>query len=509
MLVMGGGAFLGPCDGFNTATWSYSIADRRWSQLTFDGPTPHARVYGGAVLDSARDRVLLYGGEGSLNGGACFSDAWELPLSAGSEWARVLPDSASHDFGTLQSAIYDPVGDRVVLYDGTSLWELPFRNGPGWSRIDVTGEAPPGRYRQLAIYDSRRRRMIVLGGAHGPWGSPLGDAWALSLGHSPAWSQLPIDGRQLPAVSTAAVYDEAGDQIVLLASNFYSSSVATDSTWALPLEGPLRWRLLTSTSPGGLPRRGTAGIYDSRRGRILVFGGGMEWPDSWSGNTDLWALSLTGRGGWEEIVPAGAYRPTQRTGHTLVYDPVEDRIIMLGGYIPSYYGYAVNEDGAEFKFGSNQWVRMSGYYDSVPDWVGPSVVFDTRESRAVVFQGDLLWALHSSPGDTPEGHSDAAMTGVASAQADSPNPGLALASAWPSPFSGRFTVDFALPDANGATLELIDVAGRRIWSGEVGHLGRGPHQMPIHPSSPIRPGVYLIKLSHGQSVLTKKVVSVR
>src|SRR5438552_2307931 len=58
MLVLGGGAFLGPCDGIRPSCWSFSIPDLAWSRLSYPGPVPHGRVYASAVVDPSRGRVL-------------------------------------------------------------------------------------------------------------------------------------------------------------------------------------------------------------------------------------------------------------------------------------------------------------------------------------------------------------------------------------------------------------------------------------------------------------------
>ena len=132
----------------------------------------------------------------------------------------------------------------------------------------------PGRlrgYRHSAIYDPVRDRMLVFGGYDGIYPVPdLNDVWALSLAGSPAWSELTPRELRLPVRYGA--------------------------------HGDLR--------PGA---RSHGGV----RGTTLL-------PELYS---DVWALSLAGSLGLDALAPA----LLQLTGHTAIYDPVRDRMVVFGG----------------------------------------------------------------------------------------------------------------------------------------------------------------------------------
>jgi hypothetical protein len=75
---------------------------------------------------------------------------------------------------------------------------------------------------------------------------------------------------------------------------------------------------------------------------------------------------------------------------------------------------------------------------------------------------------------------------------------FALAGATPNPARGnRLMVDFTLPVAEPARLEMMDVAGRRVADRQVGGLGAGRHVLNLAESRPLSPGIYLIKLTQG------------
>ncbi|MGH3054272.1 MAG: T9SS type A sorting domain-containing protein, partial [Gaiellaceae bacterium] len=77
-----------------------------------------------------------------------------------------------------------------------------------------------------------------------------------------------------------------------------------------------------------------------------------------------------------------------------------------------------------------------------------------------------------------------------------PNPAL----------NGRFSVAFALATAEPARLELIDIAGRRVVSRDVGSFGPGRHQIALGDGAHVAPGVYLVRLVQAQSSRTMRAV---
>jgi len=86
---------------------------------------------------------------------------------------------------------------------------------------------------------------------------------------------------------------------------------------------------------------------------------------------------------------------------------------------------------------------------------------------------------------------------------------LALAGAHPNPARGGvLRVAFALPSRQRATLELLDIAGRRVSSREVGSLGPGPHELTLEKSG-LKAGLYFLRLTQGGEVVNARVVVMR
>jgi hypothetical protein len=85
-------------------------------------------------------------------------------------------------------------------------------------------------------------------------------------------------------------------------------------------------------------------------------------------------------------------------------------------------------------------------------------------------------------------------------------PRLALLGAWPNPARRDLTVSLALPTgATGGTLELLDLAGRRVAARDLSGLPAGRHQVPLLQGHALPPGVYHVRLLRAGEVRSMKV----
>jgi hypothetical protein len=71
---------------------------------------------------------------------------------------------------------------------------------------------------------------------------------------------------------------------------------------------------------------------------------------------------------------------------------------------------------------------------------------------------------------------------------------------------GALTVRFSLPTDAPARLELLDVAGRRIASHDV---GIGQHTLDLGAGQHLPPGLYLVRLTQGANTRVTRVAVLR
>ncbi len=86
---------------------------------------------------------------------------------------------------------------------------------------------------------------------------------------------------------------------------------------------------------------------------------------------------------------------------------------------------------------------------------------------------------------------------------------LALEGFRPNPSAGSPIVAFTLTSSAPATLEVLDVIGRRVLSREVGSLGPGRHLLRLEGDASLAPGVYVIRMRQGGQGRTTRGLLIR
>ncbi len=87
---------------------------------------------------------------------------------------------------------------------------------------------------------------------------------------------------------------------------------------------------------------------------------------------------------------------------------------------------------------------------------------------------------------------------------------FALTGARPNPARlGALTVEMSLAVQGSGTLELLDLAGRRVAWRELGSLAAGRHTIPFPETASLAPGMHWLRLRQGAAVRTTGVVLTR
>ena len=230
--------------------------------------------------------------------------------------------------------VYDALNDRLVLFGGfdfglyADTWELPLSGTPNWAPLSTAGTVPSPRAGGRATYDAVRQRMVIYGGYGG--GVYPREVDALSLDATPTWSIIEDGtGYLRPRRDYASAYSPAGHQIYMYGGT--GNSGDNDELWRLPLTAPYDWKRVDvgALTPG--KRHGHRSVWDPVRGRMLVFGGYVDAPGPDYYANDVWAFVPTPTPHWEPIATTGAL-PLGRMLSGLAYDPIGDRLIVIGGH---------------------------------------------------------------------------------------------------------------------------------------------------------------------------------
>ena len=393
---------------------------------------------------------------------------------AGSSQARAqtwthLPDGFPRAY---QGAIYDSLRTRMLVFGGAdSLFEgdvhaLSLSGAPSWSVLSPSGTPPHARDALGLVYDPVRDRMLLFGGAYAFGLTTLvyNDVWAMSLGPSPAWTQLaPAGTKPAGRYAHCMIYDPVRDRLVIFGG--YDVIGRRNDVWELSLSGTPTW---TPLMPSGTPptaREHAAAIYDPVRDRMIVYGGFDGKPD-WSG--EVWELTFSPLA-WNKITPIDV-GPGKRDRMAAVYDPYNDRMVIFGGRTGNG---TWGNDTWQLPLGDTpSWLPLSPSGTLPPARWGHSGVFDAVNRQMVIFGGSATAGFHYADAWALPLGSVVAVGGV-----PGPAAGVSLISAGPNPARGGWSIDFRTRDMGAVSLRLYDTAGRvvrNLWSGP---LDAGAHSL--------------------------------
>jgi FlgD Ig-like domain/Galactose oxidase, central domain len=309
--------------------WALDLgSDPTWAELDPYPQSPSPRRGAAAVYDDIRDQMIVYGGLGV----EISSETWILSLSGALEWTKLTPAAPLPQARWKHAAIFDPLRNRLIIFGGSwdgaarnDVWALQLGTNPTWSRVFPSGSAPYPRYFPSAVYDPVGDRMLIFGGFAGGGGPYFNDVWALNLAGSPSWEELqPSDARPRARAQHAAIYDATRGRMIIFGG---TNGTRRNDVWSLDLDSTASWVPLVAEGSPPTARVGHTAVHDVGRNRMVVFGGydGDE-------RSDVWGLTLAALPKWNELSPAGA-PPTSRLDHAAVYDSDSQRMVAFGGIL--------------------------------------------------------------------------------------------------------------------------------------------------------------------------------
>jgi len=484
--------------GVANDTWALSLSGpEQWSQPA-PGPAPPARISAAACYDPTQDRIIVFGGAAAAG---VFADLWGFETGGTMQWHRLRPTGDQFTGRSNHSLILDTARDRAILFGGTDgslimsdTWVIPMYNTDDAFKLTPLGSAPV-RAGHAAVYDPVGDRMIVVGGNSGINEATV-STFALELSGTPTWTTL-SPGGAMPAGRGGHSFtrDPARDRILMVGG--LGPNVQTTQVYALSTSGALEWTFIpTQGSPPHFYNH--VAVMDPVRDRLVV-----HVADQ------VWTLSLTGTPTWTQRFPANM--PSRRNGHSGVYDPVRDRLVFFGGRDePPGLGGGQGplQDVWELPLATmSAWTQLPPSAVTPTARYGAAALYDPQRDRmfltggGVAFVGpvnDVSWSYDWSAGLGVDG--------------GGPRPLLAgLLSARPNPSPGRVSFAFELTGAHEASLEIHDIQGRVLEHRALGVLTAGPHSIEwdaLSGSRPAPPGLYFATLRAGSTILRSRVAIV-
>ncbi len=386
-------------------TWLRFPSAEAWTAE--DVLAPPARSRHAMAFDEARQRLVLFGGQGSSSS---MNDTWEWD---GDVWIRLTPsESPPVRYG--HTMAYDAARQRVVLFGGFGGTGTPARlrdtwtwDGTAWTLASNIG--PSARFDSAMAYSAFNERIILVGGNTGT--TAAAEVWQWN---GTTWTQLqtPTTAGWTSRSGHAIAYDSARGRLVLFGGVSGSTYLSDLWEWA-----GAAWTRFETAGPAA--RSGLAMYFDPATLRTVVYGGvgASYFGDTWEWSGTAWTpraetlpsartlaalaeFGTTGRlllfggstaagtsnetwewmsGRWSQRVVTG---PAARIGHKMAYDVQRGRIVLFGGSVSG----GVVRDTHEWT--GSQWIaRNLSAADSPPSRQRHGMAYDALHQRTVLFGG--------------------------------------------------------------------------------------------------------------------------
>ncbi|MFZ5469952.1 MAG: Kelch repeat-containing protein [Myxococcota bacterium] len=289
-----------------------------WRKVPGSGPEP--RWGHTAVYDARRDEVLVFGGTGAAGR---LGDVWALSLQNES-WRRLELQGGPTARYT-SGAVIDAARDQMLVFGGDEgklsdeLWALELATGT-WRKLP-TGPSP--RFDVSMTSDGMRAWVYGGFGKSFPQqpGAALDDLWELDFA-AQTWRELPkgIVNPSPRTNSAIGLHDGA-----LYVTGGHDELFPTRETWRFLL-AEQKWEKL---KPTGAPAAGAHFAYatDAQCGVLWLSGGdNVDYHD-----VAFTESLVLGDAASFSRLEAGAFPPPRR--HFVVaFDPAKRRLVLFGGW---------------------------------------------------------------------------------------------------------------------------------------------------------------------------------
>lgn len=240
-----------------------------------------------------------------------------------------------------------------------------------WRGPLLAANAPPALVDHAMAYDSIRERVVLYGGVDAA-GNFNGATWEWD---GNAWQMVHSGGPGTPdpRVLHEMVFDSARGRVVLFGGVDFAGNTR-DDTWEW--DG-VSWQLVASgiNSPGG-PRDFTAMAYDANRGVTVLFGGLPPVVETWEWDGINWTPVLTPN------FPSPACG--DRHMHAMTYDAVAQRVLLFGGLDCN----GLNND--LWSYDGVDWTQLIPTSPLPQPRANPQLTHDLARGVTVLWGGDPL-----------------------------------------------------------------------------------------------------------------------
>ncbi|HET6203388.1 MAG TPA: kelch repeat-containing protein [Planctomycetota bacterium] len=253
-----------------------------------------------------------------------------------------------------------------------------------WTNV-LPSASPPYRATEGLAFEPVSGLVIAYGGVPNQSATPsFNDTWAFD---GCTWTQLFPTGNPGTRFNAYLAPSPTPGRVVLFGGGIVPSAV-DGATWELDTQ-TLTWTDMTPAGPSPSPRQLANTVYDSFRGRTVLFGGTNSSGSTFYGDTWEWDGTT-----WTDVTPSSGPSPTPRAWHSMTYDSARQRTVLFGGYTcsPFPFGCLAAQLNDTWEWDGIQWVQVVTAASPSPRSSG-AIAYDPWSQRVVLFAGSAGWPV--------------------------------------------------------------------------------------------------------------------
>ncbi len=333
-----------------------------WHQIPKSNPWPPAMFISGMIYNPDIEKVVVL---------LDFNGKLELWYWDGSQWENPEVSPPRPPVRIVQRIVYDPDRSVIVLFSGNGnyddTWEF---DGVQWHEMNPPHK-PSGRSGFAATWDAGSRQLMLFGGSHTP--ELFGDTWFYD---GVDWTYVTPDPYYPPDLGGHNMEYDPSSQTTVLYGGVESSCMSTDTyLW----DGQTWSCYNLSPNPGQVSRHCMA--YFADHDGIVLYGG-RKWDGPAYFNDKMWVFRDQT---WNELTPPVV--PGPRSSATMVYDSIRGRLMLFGGVSADYNDPPYQEwEDETWEYDGSTWYQVFPDHHPPGLW-GFGMAFDSCRGVAVLFGG--------------------------------------------------------------------------------------------------------------------------
>ena len=296
-------------------------------------------------------------------------------------WTRSPEYNAPNFKDSVNTGVYDNANGKLIIVAAKGRPPTTYSYDTStntWTDLNPA-QSPTFTMGGAMAYDTDSGEIYHFGGLGYASEYSSNELWSYNPNTNTWTDRTPTSsppGRQFPCL----VYDSTNKVLVLFGGNGnnvqnYPTQILYNDTWTYD-PGSKTWTNMSpAVSPSARELSGMA--FHKGRGVSVLYGGNIG-PGVVM-EADTWAYDYV-RNTWTKMTPETS--PPPRNAHSMAYDPINDKVVLVGGVSPPIYNWRA--DSWSYDYGKN-WTMGTRNAPSARS--GHQMAYDSDTGETILFGG--------------------------------------------------------------------------------------------------------------------------